>query len=105
MPDARSLTSRLCAPRDACDVELTSFVSAGGSTTDGFVVGLALGAFIGYLVGPVIRWWLTRAEWAAASRETRLTDRLLERMEREADGDEESVAVDEKVGSTWRTHP
>ncbi len=85
-------------------MELTSFVAAGGST-DGSVVGLALGIFIGYLVGPVIRWWLTRAEWATASRESRFTDRLLERMEMEADGDEESAEVDEKVGSTWPTHP
>ena len=86
-------------------MDLTSFVAAGADTGSGFVVGLALGSFTGFLVGPIVRSWLAHREWAEASREARLADRLLERMEIEADGDREPHEVDERVGSTWRTHP
>jgi hypothetical protein len=86
-------------------MDLTSFVAAGVDSSSGFVVGLALGGFTGFLVGPAIRSWLAHREWAEASREARLADRLLERMEIEAEGHEGPDEVDERVGSTWRTHP
>ena len=85
-------------------MDLTPFVAA-GAQADGFVVGLVLGGFTGFLVAPAIRSWQTYREWTDASREARLADRLLERMEMEADGDERPNEVDERVGSTWRTHP
>lgn len=86
-------------------MDLTPFVAAGTDTGSGFVVGLALGGFTGFLVGPAVRSWLAHREWAEASREARLADRLLERMEIEADGDQGAHEDDVRVGSTWRTRP
>lgn len=45
------------------------------------VAGLVLGALLGFLLGPVVRFWLAWREWTEASREARLTDAVLERME------------------------
>lgn len=86
-------------------MDVTSFVAAGTDTGSGFLVGLTLGSLAGFLVGPAIRSWLAHREWAEASREARLTDRLLEGMEIEPDRDEKPHEVDVRVGSTWRTHP
>jgi hypothetical protein len=86
-------------------MDVTSLVAAGTDTGSGFLVGLTLGSFAGFLVGPAIRSWIAHREWAEASREARLTDRLLEGMEIEADRDEKPHEVDVRVGSTWRTHP
>ncbi len=86
-------------------MDLTSFVAAGARADSGFVVGLVLGGFTGFLVAPAIRSWQAYREWTDASREARLADRLLERMEMEADRHEGPNPVDERVGSTWRTHP
>lgn len=52
-----------------------------GAGVGEFLSGLALGLVLGLLVGPLLRFWLTWHEWAAASREARLTERVLERME------------------------
>ncbi|HEX5937869.1 MAG TPA: hypothetical protein VFZ75_09325 [Actinomycetota bacterium] len=49
------------------------------------VVGIVVGLCLGLLVGPAIRSWQTRREWIEASREARLTDRLLRRLEAEPD--------------------
>jgi hypothetical protein len=86
-------------------MDLTSFVAVGTETGSGFIVGLTLGSFTGFLVGPAVRSWIAHREWAEASREARLADRLLERMEVDADGDAKPHEVDVKVGSAWRTHP
>jgi hypothetical protein len=87
-------------------MDLTPFVAAGAKADPGFVVGLVLGGFAGFLVSPLIRSWQAYREWTDASREARLADRLLERMEIDADLDERPRKVDDKVvGSTWRTHP
>ncbi len=87
-------------------MDLTSFLAAGAHADSGFVVGLVLGGFTGFLVAPAIRSWQAYREWTDASREARLADRLLERMEIDADLDEGRREVDDKVlGSTWRTHP
>lgn len=86
-------------------MELTSFVAAGAGTGSGFVVGLVLGGFTGFIVAPAIHTWLAHREWMEASREARLADRLLERMEIETDGAEGPHEFDEKIGSTWRTRP
>ena len=87
-------------------MELTSLVAAGAGTGSGFVVGLVLGGITGVLVAPVIHTWLAHREWMEASREARLADRLLERMELDAGLDEGPREVDDRVlGSTWRKRP
>lgn len=87
-------------------MDLTSFAAAGAHADSGFVVGLVLGGFTGFLVAPAIRSWQAYREWTNASREARLADRLLEHMGIDADLDEGPREVDDKVlGSTWRTHP
>ncbi|HZD16618.1 MAG TPA: hypothetical protein VE669_00605 [Actinomycetota bacterium] len=46
-----------------------------------FLVGLGVGVVVGLVVGPAIRFWLTRQEWKRASREARLTEDVLDRMD------------------------
>ncbi|HEX9824181.1 MAG TPA: hypothetical protein VGB51_07300 [Actinomycetota bacterium] len=47
-----------------------------------FVGGLALGLLLGVVVGPLVRLWISWREWSEASREARLTEDVLEAMER-----------------------
>jgi hypothetical protein len=105
MPDAPPLTSALRPLKDAQGVELTSFLATGAQAGSGFIVGLVIGGFTGFLVTPAIRSWLAHREWIEASREARLADQLLDRMEIDTSGDEGRDDVDERVGSTWRTLP
>lgn len=42
--------------------------------------GLVIGIFIGLLVGPALRSWLTWREYVDASREARLDEEILRRM-------------------------
>ena len=89
-------------------MDLFPIVAAGGNGSADLIVGLLLGACIGVLVGPAFRSWQAYREWADASREVRLADRLLERMEIDADLDEQSVPSDgddRPIGSAWRTLP
>lgn len=58
------------------------------SVSADLVVGLLLGAAIGFLAGPLVRGGLAVREWRAASREARearLTDELLFRIEELSD--------------------
>jgi hypothetical protein len=85
-----------------------SIVAAAINGSGDFIFGILLGGCLGYLVGPALRSWQAYREWTAASREVRLADRLLERMEAEADLDEQTVfadADDKTVPATWRTRP
>jgi hypothetical protein len=87
---------------------LVSIVAAGGNGTGDFVVGLLVGCCIGFLVGPAFRSWQAWREWSDASREVDLADRLLERMEIDADLDEQPAHAnghDEAHRSAWRTLP
>lgn len=59
--------------------------TSGGGADGAFLAGLIVGAGGGFLLGPAVRSWLARREWVGASRRARLTDRVLERMEREAE--------------------
>jgi hypothetical protein len=64
-------------------MELLAFLAK----VDDLVVGLVLGAAIGFLAGPVLRSALVGREWTATRREAEVADRLLERLEA-MDGDE-----------------
>jgi hypothetical protein len=87
-------------------MDLTSIVAAAANDSSYFIVGLILGGFIGFLLGPVFRSWQAYREWVDASREARLADQLLERMEIDTDPDEGPLEVGDSVpGSTWRTRP
>ena len=59
-------------------------VAAATSGVADFIAGLLVGAGIGFLLSPAARSWLTRREWAEASRRARLTDRVLARLEEDA---------------------
>ena len=59
----------------------------GGSGFGGFIAGVLVGAGIGFLLGPAMRSWLIHRQWAEASRQARLTDQILARMEEDARGD------------------
>ena len=65
-------------------MELLPIVAAGGNGSGDLVVGLLIGCVLGGLLGPAFRSWQAYREWADASREVRLTDRLLEKMEIDA---------------------
>ena len=66
-------------------MELTSIVAASGNGSADFIVGLILGCCIGILLGPAFRSWQAYREWTEASREARLADRFLTRLEADAD--------------------
>jgi hypothetical protein len=46
-----------------------------------FIAGLFVGMAVGFLAGPAVRSWLARREWMEASRQVRLTDEVLARLE------------------------
>jgi hypothetical protein len=90
-----------------------SIVAAGTGSGD-LVVGLLLGLSVGLLVGPAFRSWLVFREWTEASRQEKLADRLLTRLEADALGDTTPPsAIDElprapggpgsRATATWRT--
>jgi len=86
-------------------MELLSIVAAGGNGSGDLVVGLLIGCVLGVFVGPAFRSWQMYREWADASREARLTDRLLDRMELDDELDDWTprTGTDDTVGSPWRT--
>jgi hypothetical protein len=89
-------------------MELFSFVAASGNGSGDFVVGLLVGCCIGVLVGPAFRSWQIYREWVEASREVGLADRLLERMEVDADlnGHADPDRSDDiSAGSPWQPLP
>jgi hypothetical protein len=65
-------------------VRTTAILAASGGWYASFVAGLLVGIGIGFLLGPAVRSWLAFREWADASRQARLTDDILSRMERDA---------------------
>jgi hypothetical protein len=53
---------------------------AAGLSSD-LLVGFVIGSFVGLLLGPLLRLWLSWREWMTASREADLLGDVLERME------------------------
>lgn len=87
-------------------MDLLSIVAAGGNGSGDLFVGLLVGCCVGFLVGPAFLSWQSYREWSEASREVRLADRLLERMEIDADLDGQTAPAnvhDEVPRSAWRT--
>jgi hypothetical protein len=85
-------------------VDMTFHLIAAADTGSGnFLVGLLLGLVIGLLVGPVLRSWLIFREWSDASREAKLADRLVTRLEADAEGDVPSVPNDHVAPRTPST--
>ena len=88
-------------------------IAANGNSGDDFLVGILVGCVIGVLVGPAFRSWQFYREWSEVSREVRLADRLLTRLEAEVDLEagtdprlEDERPVDTAVrpmAPTWRT--
>jgi hypothetical protein len=92
---------------DAEPVGMTLQLIAAADTGSGnFLVGLLLGICIGLLVGPAFRSWLVFREWTEASREAKLADRLLTRLETDAEGDTTlSSATDDGSRIPSRSEP
>lgn len=77
------------------------------------VVGLVLGLCVGLLVAPAFRSWQLYREWTEASREARLTEHLLRKLEVDADDAPSSEVADEvahnghgpepRAGASWPT--
>lgn len=89
-------------------MDLLFIVAAAGNGGDDFLVGLLVGCVTGVLVGPAFRSWQSYREWTDASREARLADRLLERLEVYADLDERNLFTDTEatdLWAAWRTRP
>ena len=87
-------------------MDLVSIVAAGGNGSGDFVVGIIVGCCIGFLVAPAFRSWQAYREWSDASHEVRLADRLLEKMEIDADLHERTLPTDSDdtpVRTAWRT--
>jgi hypothetical protein len=53
---------------------------AAGVSSD-LLIGVVLGFFVGLLLAPLLRAWLSWREWVSASREADLLRDVLERME------------------------
>jgi hypothetical protein len=77
------------------------------------VAGIVIGVALGFLLGPFVRYVLAMREWAAASREARLTNELIARLpdptdvldaDRDDAGPGEPAHVDDdRVPVRWRT--
>ncbi|MBI4261493.1 MAG: hypothetical protein HY658_13110 [Actinobacteria bacterium] len=59
------------------------FLAVAATRSAAFVAGLFLGFFAGLLATPAFLFWIARREWTAASRRARLTDQVIDRMERD----------------------
>ncbi len=87
-------------------MRITALVAA--AADGGFLVGLAIGLCIGFLIGPAVRSWLAVREWAEASRQARLADRVIARMETESEpgrGAQPGQTTSEEPVRSWRPLP
>jgi len=66
-------------------------------------VGILIGVAVGLLAGPVLRAWLTYVEWMETSREARLTEALIDRLDRDLDELPEANGPAPDDDRTWRT--
>jgi hypothetical protein len=83
-PTQSSLCRRYAPSLTLGGMLTAAILAAGGSGYGTFIAGLLIGAGIGFLLGPAVRSWLAYREWADASRQARLTEEILARMQQEA---------------------
>jgi hypothetical protein len=81
---------------------LTATIALVHANADLFV-GILIGVAVGLLAGPVLRAWLTYVEWSETSREARLTEDLIDRLDRDLDELPETDDPAPDVERTWRT--
>jgi hypothetical protein len=88
-------------------VHITDLLAAAATDGSGdLLVGLLIGACIGFLAGPIVRSRLAYREWSEASRQARLTDELLSRMQEDPDRDAEPDRDDSSDHRrSWQTLP
>lgn len=70
--------------------------AGGGNGYGAFLAGLLTGACLSLLLGPAVRSWLAHREWTEASRQARLTDKVLARMQQDA-----GIREQTEAGGTW----
>lgn len=90
MADAGFLTSPLRPSVHLGGMLLAAILAAGLGAYGIFIAGFLIGAGITFLLGPALRSWLAYREWADASRQARLTEEILARMQHEAGPREET---------------
>jgi hypothetical protein len=66
-------------------------------------VGILIGIAVGLLAGPMLRAWLTYHEWAETSREARLTEALISRLDRDLDELPQANEATPNDERRWRT--
>jgi hypothetical protein len=106
MAEEGFLIPPLCTAADAGAMDIIAIQAAAPNGGDAdFVVGLIVGACLGFLIGPALRSWLSYREWAEASRQERLVDQLVTRMESDVkrDGEEAPPDPDETSRRSWQT--
>lgn len=69
------------------------------------LVGVLIGVGLGLIAGPLLRTWLIVREWDETSREARLTDELMSRLDRDLDELPELEDGEPHRDPTWRTSP
>ena len=80
-------------------------IAAADTGSGDLVVGLILGLCIGLLVGPAFRSWLIIREWNDASREAKLANRLLAKLESDAERDAHPSTTIDEPRTSRRTEP
>ena len=82
-----------------------SFLVAARIGSGDLIVGLLIGTAIGLLGGPILRNWLAWREWTDASRESRLIDEFLTRLEEDEENDDEKFEKFEDEPETDQRTP
>jgi hypothetical protein len=67
------------------------------------LVGVLIGVALGLIAEPHLRSWLTIREWNETSREARLTDDLISRLDRDLDEMSDPDEPDPDRDRTWPT--
>ena len=80
-------------------------IAAADTGSGNLIVGLVLGLCIGLLGGPAFRSWLSFREWTEASREAKLADRLVTKLETDAEEDVRTRTTSHEPRTPSRAEP